>query len=124
MDKIIKIQENDIVKYYKMIYLVKNFKKIDNYKYQLNYHFKTNITKKNAKLHKNQLDEFDKYKIERIKHAEEKEREILISKIQKESPDFNLSTFEIYSENKNSELNESNCIEYLKNKGYLIYKQT
>lgn len=56
MDRIIEIKENDIIKYLKSTYLVKSFRKLENGKYQLNYHFRT-IRKENAKLHKNKTYE-------------------------------------------------------------------
>lgn len=122
MERIIEIKENDIVKYLKSTYLVKSFQKLENGKYQLNYHFRT-IRKENAELHKNKTDELYGFHAEKIKRADEKERKFLISRIRAEYPDFDLSKLENDSQRTKSELNEANCIEFLKNKGYLIYKQ-
>ncbi len=122
MERIIELNEYDIVKYLKSTYLVKSFRQFDNGKYQLKYHFRT-IRKENAKLHKNKKDELYECDLEKIKKADEKEREFLILRILSENPDFDLSKLEKDTQKKKSELNEENCIEFLKDKGYLIYKQ-
>ncbi|MCD8423584.1 hypothetical protein [Tenacibaculum finnmarkense] len=126
MDKIIEIKENDIVKYLKSVYLVKSFIKLENGLYHLNYYFKTNQSKiKTKKLHNNAYDEFYGYLAEKIKQTSLEEKKDFVSKINRDYPKFDTSFTRIdLKENSNSSvLNVEDCIEFLKKKNYIIYKQ-
>lgn len=122
MDEIIEIKENDIVKYLKCIYLVKGFQKLENGRYQLSYYFRS-IRKDNAILHRNDSDEIYGYLAEKIRKADSEEINSLIKKIKTKYPNFDTS-FQKTDLNKNTlNLNVQDCIDFLKSKGYIIYKQ-
>jgi len=122
MNKSTEIQRNDVVKYLKCLYLVKDLEKLENGNFRLNYYFR--ITRKdNAKLHFNESYDISSYLLKQVKRPSTEEAEFLISRIKVEHPNFDLS---FIKQNKNkikSNLNENDCIEYLKSKGYLVYKQ-
>lgn len=122
MDEIIEIKENDIVKYLKSIFLVKGFQKLENGRYCLSYYFKS-IRKDNAILHSNESDEIYGYLAEKIKQADSEERKSLISKIKTKHPNFDNSILKIDLKKNTQNLNVIDCIEILKSKGYIIYKQ-
>lgn len=122
MDEIIEIKENDIVKYLKSIYLVKSFQKLENGGYRLSYYFRS-IRKDNAILHTNESDEIYSYHAEKIKKADLEERKSLISKIKVKHPDFDTSLIKTDLKKNTQNLNVTDCIEFLKSKGYMIYKR-
>jgi len=122
MNNIIEIKRTDFVKYLKCIYLVKDFQKLDNGRYRLSYYFRS-IIKDNAKLHMNDSDVISNYLTEKIKKPTLDELKYIISRIKAEYPDFDLSFFKSETIKDNSDLNEIDSIEYLKSKGYLVYKQ-
>jgi hypothetical protein len=122
MDEIIEIKEYDIVKYLKSIYLVKDFQKIDDRKYRLNYYFRS-IRKDSAKLHTNESYELYGYLAEKIRKADLEEMKSLISKIKVEHPNFDLSFLKKEIKENTLDLNIEDCIKFIKSKGYIIYKQ-
>lgn len=122
MDEIIEIKENDIVKYLKSIYIVKGFQKLENGRYRLSYYFRS-IKKDNAILHTNGSDEIYGYLAEKIKKADSEERKSLISKIKLKHPNFDTSLLKTDLNKNTQNLNVTDCIEFLKSKGYIIYKQ-
>jgi hypothetical protein len=117
------IQRGDFVQKGSMLYLVDKLKDIGNDQFIINAFFATCIRKNcQQKLHNNYVDKFsfNKHDTEkRVHRIKGKEKEKLITRIINEYPDFNIEALTI---NKN-ELSENECIEYLKDKGYLIYKQ-
>lgn len=117
MNEIIEIKRNDFVKYLKCIYLVKGFQKLDNGKYRLNYHFRS-IRKDNAKLYTNEFDDIYGYLSEKIKKTTIEETKFIISKIKTEYPNFDTSFIKT-----ELNLNVEDSIEFLKSKGYIVYKQ-
>jgi hypothetical protein len=129
MNEIIKIKENDIVKYLKSIYLVKGFQKLDSGKYRLNYYFRS-IRKDNARLHTNKSEELYNTSIVHIKKTNLEEKRSLISKIKVEHPNFDISFLKKSEITEITEITENALnldikvsIEFLKSKGYIIYKQ-
>lgn len=116
------IYKYDIVKYLKCIYLVKDFHKLENGRYRLNYYFRTS---KNDKVDLKMNDFYDFYSsdVEKIKKPTLEERNFLISRIKVKYPNFDLSFIKNVESKNIMDLNENDCIDFLKNKGYLIYKQ-
>lgn len=115
MDKILK--EYDIVRYRQCIYLVKNFEKIDS-NFHLSCYFSLCIKNKGT-LTCEKISKIFHLDIKYLKPASDIDRENLISRIKLEYPNFDLSVIT----GDKSDLSESVCIAYLKNKGYLVYKQ-
>lgn len=116
------------------IYLVKDFKKdISNkYKgrYRIDYYFRISTVTPTPQLHSNSfniIDESD-FNFKRIKKPTNKEIERLKSKIKQECHSFNFETLS-YKEPKTKDqsqsdiLTEEKYIDFLKEKGYLIFKQ-
>lgn len=122
MYEIIEIKKYDFVKYLKNLYLVEDFHKLENGQYRLNYLFRS-IRKSNAKLHTNGFYDIYGYLAENIRKATDEEIEFLISRIKQEHPNFDISIVNVNKATNFSYLNEDDCIDYLKSKGYLIYKQ-
>lgn len=122
MANTIKIDRYDIIKYRKCIYLVKNFLKLEDGNYRLEYYFRS-INNQIGKLKLNGFSDNSEYQFEYIKEASIEEIDLLVSKIRKEHPKFDLSSIKINSKENWLNLNEIDCIEYLKSKGYLVYKQ-
>jgi hypothetical protein len=120
MSKATEIKRDDFVKYRKCIYLVKDFQKLDNRKSRLNYYFRS-IKIETAKLYSNGFDENYNWQFECIKKASQEEVDFLVSRIRSEHPNFDLSFLKMNKIKLN--LNVNDCIEYLKSKGYLVYKQ-
>lgn len=119
---VIDIIPNDFVKYLKCIYLVKDFYRDENGQYILEYYFRS-IVKKNAKLHATKTFKISNYLAEKIKGATDEETRFLISRIKTESPNFDLSFVKNGLNESKQDLNVEDCIAFLKNKGYLVYKQ-
>jgi len=120
---VIDLKQYDIVRYLKCIYLVKDFFKDENGKYFLNYHFRA-INKSDSKLHSQNTYEFYGFHAEKIRKASKDEIRHFISRIKKEKPDFDLSYIENISfDETGANINEEECINFLKSKGYLVYKQ-
>jgi hypothetical protein len=122
MYRTIEIKKNDFVKYLKCIYLVKDFEKLDNGRYRLSYFFRS-IIKDDAKLHFNEFYDISAYLTEKIKKPSLEETKFLISRIKAEHPSFDLSFVKLDKNINEKKLNENECIEYLKSKGYIVYKQ-
>nr|WP_319511408.1 hypothetical protein [uncultured Draconibacterium sp.] len=118
----IDIKKNDFIKYRKCIYLVKDFRKLENGKYRLTYFFRT-INDKSAKLYLNEFTDNYDWNFEYIKEANQEQINLLISKIRKEYPDFDLSFAKVDLMKNEKNMSEEGCIEYLKSKGYFILKQ-
>ena len=118
----IEVNKNDFIKYLKCVYLVKNFTKLDNGYYRLSFYFRS-IVKDNAKLHNNKYYDISGYQTEKIKKASRKECEFLISQIKKAQPDFDVARFHQNAISDENDLHEQECVEYLKSRGYIIYKQ-
>ena len=120
---VIDLKQYDIVRYLKCIYLVKDFFKDENGRYILNYYFRT-INNSNAKLHSQNTYELYGFHAKKIRKASKDEIRHFISKIKKEKPDFDLNFIEDVSLDETvGNLNEKECIDFLKRKGYLVYKQ-
>lgn len=120
---VINLKPFDIVKYLKCIYLVKDFFKNEDGKYVLNYHFKT-INKSNEKLHSHNTYELYGFHAEKLRKASKDEIIHFISRIKKEKPDFDLHSIEdVCLDVTGIIINEKECIDFLKSKGYLVYKQ-
>jgi hypothetical protein len=119
---VIDINPYDFVKYFKCIYLVKKFHKTDNGHYIIEYYFRS-IKKENAKLHSTNSDEIIGYLAEKIKKATTEEIRFLTSRIKTKRPNFDLSFARKETNENIQNLNEDDCITFLKNKGYLVYKQ-
>lgn len=121
--KVIDIKQYDIVRYLKCIYLVKDFFKDEDGKYILNYHFRA-INNGNAKLHPQDTYILYGFHAEKIRKASKDEIRYFISRIRKERPDFDLHSIEDVSLDETSiNINEKECVDFLKSKGYLVYKQ-
>jgi len=120
---VIDLKQYDIVRYLKCIYLVKDFFKDENGRYILNYHFRT-INNSNAKLYSEDTYELYGFHAEKIRKATKDEIRDFITRIKKEKPDFDLKSIEDVSIGETGEnINEKECIDFLKRKGYLVYKQ-
>lgn len=65
-----KIKRNDFVRYLKNIYLVKDFQKLENGKFQLSYYFRS-TKNDNAKLHIDNSEVIYAYLIKNIRKASE-----------------------------------------------------
>ena len=123
MNELILIKENDYVKYFKNIYLVKDFKELEKGRYRLSFYFRS-IKKKNAKLYKDDSSKINGYLARKIKKATPEEIKFLHSRIRLKFPHLDLPSIENSEELKNrQELNETDCVEFLKSKGYLVFKQ-
>lgn len=68
MNESIPIKKNDFVKYMKSIYLVKDFQKLENGRYRLNYYFRS-LEKNHAKLHLNGHNNIIGYLAKNIRKA-------------------------------------------------------
>jgi len=119
---VINIEPYDFVKYLKCIYLVKEFQRTDNGLYVIEYYFRS-IKKENAKLHSTNSDKITGYLAEKIKKATTEEIRFLTSRIKSKKPNFDLSLARKETNENTLHLNEDDCIAFLKNKGYLVYKQ-
>lgn len=120
----------DVLKYRKCIYLIEgvvhnNDSSIK--KSQVNYFFRITF-KEGSKLYKNGSENHYAQDLKYYKNANPEQRKFLFDEIKRRFPDFDLKYQS--SEKLNSEdisklelLTEENCIEFLKGKGYLIYKQ-
>lgn len=117
---IIDIKEKDYIKYFKCIYLVKDFYREEGGDYILVYYFRS-IKKENATLHPANSYRISGYLAERIKKATADETGFLISRIKTENPKFDFSS-DIQETNGIRDLNVDECIAFLKSKGYLVYK--
>lgn len=120
MNELKTIKRNDFVKYLKCIYLVKDFQKLDNATFIISYYFRAS-RKAEAKIRINDVFNISSYNLKKIKKATSDETDFLIEKIKLEHPNFDLSFY--VATKKECFLNENECIEFLKNKGYLVYKQ-
>lgn len=118
----IKIEEFDVVKYLKSTYLVKSFQRLESGKFELCYYFRS-IRKPDAKLHKDQKQDFYESHTYKIKKTNNQEKKLLIEKIRNEYPDFNLAKVISATSDTFIDLDENMCIEFLKEKGYTIYKR-
>lgn len=77
----------------------------------------------NPKLYSNYKRDTSKFSFEKGSHfMTENEKDKLIKKIKEDHPDFDSKNLVPKQFNK-IELTDSDCIEHLKEKGYLIYKQ-
>lgn len=120
---VIDLKPYDIIKYFKCIYLVKDFYKNEDGRYILDYHFMT-LNKGNGKLHSQNTYEIYGFHAEKIRKATEDEIKKFMSKIKDEAPDFDLNPIKcISSDETELNLDEEKCIKFLKSKGYLVYKQ-
>lgn len=117
----IDIKKNDFVKYAKSIYLVKDFKNL-NGRYRLSFYFRA-IKKDKAKLHTNSFNEITGYSSETIKRATAEEIAFLTSKIKAKSPTFDTSFIKAEITTEKEGLNEEDCINFLKERGFIIYRQ-
>lgn len=115
------IKNGSFVKKEASIYLVKDFIKVGS-RYRLIYFFRT--TKKlTGVLHSNNFREVFEFELHKIHTPTYEEIEILKTKISKEFPNFPL---EIGSKSKKQDiynLTIENCIEFLREKGYIVLKQ-
>jgi len=114
------ITKGCFIKIATMRYLVDKLVLIDN-KYFLEAIFAIS-TRKNSKLHHIYLRQNPLYKYcieNRVHLMNDDEKEKFINIILKEYPYFDFKTFS----NKDNKFSEKGCVEYLKNKGYLVYKQ-
>lgn len=119
--EISKIKEGDFIKKEASIYLVKGFKKTER-KYKLDYYFRS--TKKTAGvLHINGAKEFYELDLMRFKTPTNEEIVTIINKITKEYPDFIIDSSWSVKDLKTDILSEKEHIDFLKERGYLIYKQ-
>ncbi len=117
---ILDIKENSIVKYFKCIYLVKDFKKLESGRYRISYYYRT-IESEKAILHTNGQDEIFRQHIDKIRIAPQEAKDYILEKIK-----HNISS--LSGDNKKNDLGQDSlkveeCIKYLKSKGYLIYKE-
>ena len=120
---IIELKPYNIVRYLKCIYIVKDFFKNEDGKYILSYYFRT-INESNAKLYSNGSYAFYGFHAEKIRRASRDETKHFISRIKKEKPDFDLQPVEnAFLNEENLSFNEKECLNILKSKGYLIYRQ-
>jgi len=116
------LKQGSFVKYRSMHYLLDKIENINDKNFIIGF-FAVSI-KKNSKqkLHKNFKNPYhlSKYNIEDNIHLlDEKEKEDLISKIKYRYPDFDFETLSF----KQTDTKEKECIDYLKNNGYLVFKQ-
>lgn len=115
------IKEGDFIKKEASIYLVKGFNKAER-KYKLDYYFRS-TKKTTGVLHINGAKEFYEHELTRLKTPTNKEVETIISKITKEHPDFIIDSPRSVKYLKTDILSEKKHIDFLKERGYLIYKQ-
>lgn len=118
----IEIKENDFLKYAKSIYLVKHFKKNEFGRYNLSFYYRC-IRKNNAKLYTNSFNSISGHSAETIKKATAEEIAFLTSKIKAKNPNFNTSFIKPPLNPEKWDLNGENCINFLKERGYIIYKK-
>lgn len=125
-----KFEKFEILKYRKCIYLIEglvhnndsSFKKS-----QVNYLFRITF-KEGSKLYKNGSENHYAQDLKYYKKANPEQRKLLLDEIKKRFPDFDLNDQSLEKSkskdiSKLELLTEENCIEFLKGKGYLIYKQ-
>jgi hypothetical protein len=126
-----KFEKFDILKYRKCIYLIESiihsndssFKKS-----QVNYFFRITF-KVGAKLYKNGSESHYAQDLKYYKKTNPEQRKFLLDEIKRKFPDFDLREQNDLDKSINEDvsqielLTEENCIEFLKGKGYLIYKQ-
>lgn len=124
------VKKGVFIKKYTNIYLVKNFAEdIQNKykgKYKIEYFFRISTKTSNPQLHVGGVDIADEldFHFKRIKKPTYEETLQLKEKIEQECSRFNLETLSYReSRNKKEELSVEKCIEFLKNKGYIILKQ-
>lgn len=115
------IRKNDFVKKADSIYLVKDFRKIGS-KYILEYYFKT-TKKPTGVLHGAGSRELYENQTEYIKKPTRNEIEIIVSKVKNKHPNFDIENSKEASNPRSNDIDEKNCIKYLKDRGYLVYKQ-
>ena len=111
----------DVLKKGTAIYLVDSFHKFEDI-YRLKYFFKTTL-KLTDNLYINNSRDFHRYELKNLKQASKNDIEILFSKIKTQYPTFDLTNIPKSEDQNKDELNEDLCIEFLKNKGYLVFKQ-
>ncbi len=115
------IKKHDFIKKADSIFLVKDFRKRGS-KLVLEYFFKT--TKRSTGiLHGPDSREFYESQTEHIKKASKDEIETLISKIKNQHPQFDLSNIKESIEKNSNSMSEESCIQYLEDRGYLVYQQ-
>jgi hypothetical protein len=120
---VIDLKQYDIVRYLKCIYLVNDFFKDEDGKYILSYYFRA-INNSKAKLHSQGSYELYGFHAKKIRKASNDEIRHFISRIKKEKPDFELHySEEIYIDETSININEKECIDFLKSRGYIVYKQ-
>lgn len=122
-------REFEILKYRKCIYLINNISSIETsigQKFQINFYFRITF-KEGSKLYKDSFDVQYSHALQYYKNADSEQRQFLIKEIGENFPDFDLKKINSHLINqkiqKIDSLNEEDCIEYLKNRGYLIYKK-
>lgn len=120
----------EILKYRKCIYLIKNLIITNDSlygKYQVNYYFRITY-KSGSKLHKDSSEVHYEHNLKYYKNASQEEIKFLLNEIQNKFPEFNINSFNFLDNNKTKVssvkdfLTEEKCIEFLKDRGYLIYK--
>lgn len=115
------IKTGDFIKKEASIYFVKDFKKAGR-KYILEYYFRS-TKKTSGLLHINGSKEFYEHEVDRIKCATQEEVEILKAKINNKHPNYHFNIKQIDKKQKTNIQSERECIEFLKERGFIIYKQ-
>ena len=111
------INQHDFIKKGASIYLVKNFRK-EGKGFILDYYFRSTI-KESGIINSNDTRDLYEHELPSIKHPSDKEIVIIKNKIRKEFPIFH---FETPSNNNINFLTEKICLDFLKEKGYLVFK--
>jgi hypothetical protein len=119
--KISDIKEGDFIKKEASIYLIKYFNKTDK-RYKLDYYFRS-TKKMSGVLHINGSREIYEHDLTRIKTPTKEEIEILKNKIVKEYPDFTFNSSWLENYQKPDIQSEKECIDFLKARGFLIFKK-
>lgn len=121
MIKIEDIKEGVFIKKEASIYLVKDFKK-EGKGYKLVYFFRS-TAKPTGVLHFNDSREFYEHELQRIKVPTIEEVNVLKNKIFKEHPTFHFDISTVESNQNLDSFTEKSCIEFLRERGYLVFKQ-
>lgn len=125
-----KFNDFEILKYRKCIYLIKNLIETNDSlhgKYQVNYYFRITF-KSGSKLYNDSSEVHYEHNLKYYKNASREEIKFLINEIQNKFPEFNINNINSLDDSKTKVssvddfLTEKDCIEFLKNRGYLIYK--
>ena len=124
MNNLHQIKENDFLKYFKNLFKVKSVDKQDNGAVVINFYYRS-LKQHNAKLYKDGVYKiYPEYLTEKLKRATSEEIKFLLSRIRNlNSEKIGINNINLIELKNNENLNEVECIDFLKSRGYLIYKR-